>query len=155
MTTLWTACKPNINTLLYKTRQTDNGHNWSTVCAFFGYEIGKRDSQAKLSCLVFPSLYGGPNKANHSYCWQIHAGLASEGMMPPFRRNLALGIVKRPWTQPAFGGALPQWLKSQPQTPMLQLLQQQQRCPRDCGGGERAPTCGESYPSLGLCLLRM
>ena len=52
--------------------------------------IGKRDSQAKLSCLVFPSLYGGPKKANHSYSWQIHAGLASEGMMSPFRRNLAL-----------------------------------------------------------------
>ena len=27
--------------------------------------------------------------------------------------------------------------------------------PRDCGGGERAPTCAESYPSLGLCLLSL
>ena len=29
------------------------------------------------------------------------------------------------------------------------------RFPRYCGGGERAPACAESYPSLGLCLLRM
>ena len=103
----------------------------STVRAYFGFEIGKRDCQAKLSCLVFPSLYGGPKKANHSYSWQIHAGLASEGMMPPFRRNNAFGMIKRPWTQPAFWGALPQWwLKSQPQTITLQLLQQE-HFPRD------------------------
>ena len=25
----------------------------------------------------------------------------------------------------------------------------------DCGGGVRGPNCAESYPSLGLCLLRM
>ena len=46
---------------------------------------------------MFPSLNAvGPKEANHSYSWQMHAGLASEGVMPPFRRNLALGMVKRP-----------------------------------------------------------
>ena len=42
--------------------------------------------KAKLSCLVFPSLYGGPKKANHSYSWQINAGLASEGGASPKRQ---------------------------------------------------------------------
>ena len=34
---------------------------------------------------MFPSLYSGPKKAIHSYSWQMLTGLASEGMMPPFR----------------------------------------------------------------------
>ncbi len=69
-------------------------------------------------------------EGDYSYSWQIHVGLASEGMMTPFRRNLAIGMIKRPWTQPAFWGALPLWLKSQPHTTTLQLLQQE-RFPRD------------------------
>ena len=61
-------------------------------------------------------------------------------------------MVKRPITQPAFGGAMSHWLKPQPQTPTLQLLHKRYHVR---GGGERAPTCGESYPSFGWCLLRI
>ena len=56
----------------------------------------ERGSEVKLRCLMFSSLYGRTKKANRSYSWQMHAGLASEGVMPLFRRNLALGMVKRP-----------------------------------------------------------
>lgn len=74
------------------------------IFEILGTKFGEIYSQATLSCLLFPSLYHEPKKANHRNSDQMHAGLASEGVIPPFRRNLALGITRGPEFRPLLRG---------------------------------------------------